>query len=407
MNILMISPRSLTARCGVSDYAAALLSHLRNSGINADHLSPDEHGVKDFIRRLRFFAPDIIHLQYHRDDFKKSHWPAVMSLLSGITTIPLITTFHDLPWPSREYGAGIAGFSDRLLLWFSAKVLFTNRYDLGEAARRYPVIGEKADLAPVGPGRECILPEAFDRRLVRRQLGFNDGEIILLYFGFLKPGKGVETLIESIRLLLKRGHRVKLLIVGDLHTEAGTGEMSYAESIRRSCEDETLTGQITVMGYLKPDEISAVLKAGDIGVLPFDEGLSSKRSSFFTLIQHGIPTVSTRGAKSRDTLVEAAAAFLVPSRDPSALASHLERMITDQTLIDRIMPRLAIYMRDHHSWPAIVQFQMVLYRNLLKKVSADGNIGINDRSLNELCRILPAGKGTVCDEGPGCRMRKA
>ena len=392
----MVTPQRITARCGVSDYAIGLARHLMASKIPVGMFSPANKRAWTFPTVMREFKADVVHLHYHRDDFKANLGPVLMGMMCRTMYVPLVITFHTLPWKRRE-GRDIAqqaGIGDglqagecpqatvlsKILFSCPHQLLFTNLIDLKEATAVSPSFEDRMDITLVGAGRECVLPDDFRRESIRQSLGFGDKDTVLTYFGFLRPGKGVETLLAALRLLLDDGHRCRILLVGDVHSDPESTEVNYAETIRRIVEDGVLAEHVTMMGYLRPDEVSCVLAAGDIGVLPFDEGLSPRRSSFFTLTEHGLPTVSTRGKMSGGDLIDAAAPFLVRPGDPRALAERIAGYITAPAMMEKDTRQLADYLERYHCWRAIVMHHMAIYEEVLGRSTRRDRVVLNENT---------------------------
>ena len=396
MRILMVTPQRITARCGVSDYAIGLARHLMASKIPVGMFSPANKRAWTFPAVMREFKADAVHLHYHRDDFKANLGPVLMGMMCRTMSVPLVTTFHNLPWKHEEgrdtaqqagIGDGLrAGEStqatvlSKILFTCPHQLLFTNLVDIKEAIAVSPSFEDRMDIALVGAGRECVLPDDFHRESIRHSLGFDEKDTVLTYFGFLRPGKGVETLLAALRLLLDDGHQCRILLVGDVHSDPESTEVNYAETIRRTVENGGLAAHVTMMGYLHPDEVSCVLAAGDIGVLPFDEGLSHRRSSFFTLTEHGLPTVSTRGKMSRGDLIDAAAPFLVRPCEPRALAERVAGYITAPAVLEKDTKQLLDYLERYHSWHAIVMHHMSIYEEVLEKSTRRDRAVLNENT---------------------------
>jgi glycosyltransferase involved in cell wall biosynthesis len=80
--------------------------------------------------------------------------------------------------------------------------------------------------------------------------------------------------------------------------------------------------QVIDAGRLPAADVSRHLAVMDLHLTPFIDGVSTRRGSFMAGIQHGVPTVATRGELTDRVLQDADgnALLLAPTSDPDAFA---------------------------------------------------------------------------------------
>ena len=61
--------------------------------------------------------------------------------------------------------------------------------------------------------RMCADRNGEARREGRRLLGVTHDEFVLVYFGYLYPGKGIETLLQAFGLVAQQ-HKCRLVMIG-------------------------------------------------------------------------------------------------------------------------------------------------------------------------------------------------
>ncbi|MDX1419451.1 MAG: glycosyltransferase [Rubricoccaceae bacterium] len=85
------------------------------------------------------------------------------------------------------------------------------------------------------------------------------------------------------------------------------------------------------LGALPVAEVSRALAALDLHLAPFQHGVSTRRGSFVAGLQHGVPSVSTRGPHTDRLLLDAAgtACLLTPEDDASAYADQAAALAAD------------------------------------------------------------------------------
>ncbi|HZO21671.1 MAG TPA: glycosyltransferase [Steroidobacteraceae bacterium] len=293
---------------GIADYTSRLASALEHSGCSVQVVTQDETGgqtrdgpyavrswsvggIRAVSGAIRRFGADVVHIQYQTAAFQMNPTINFLPLLLRLNGVraPVVTTFHDFRAPFLFRGAGaVRPLANHLLVGFSSAVLFTDPADLLRAHPRRP-----AAWIPIGPN---LWPSPGHRTPIdqaRAWLGLPLGVGVVCYFGFLNHSKGVDTLIESIRLLADSGRNIRLLLIGDA---LGSSDPSNRETLGRVNADiERLGLQDHVMrsGPLLPREVSTWLAASDCAALPFVDGASLRRGSLLACLAHAIPVVST------------------------------------------------------------------------------------------------------------------
>ncbi len=82
--------------------------------------------------------------------------------------------------------------------------------------RAQPGVRAKTALIPAPPiMRVCSANDGDARRRGRRKLAVSEEEIILIYFGFIYPSKGLETLLRAFGQIPVLDAGLRLVIVGD------------------------------------------------------------------------------------------------------------------------------------------------------------------------------------------------
>ncbi|MBS0479502.1 MAG: glycosyltransferase [Proteobacteria bacterium] len=144
-----------------------------------------------------------------------------------------------------------------------------------------------------------------------------DGAPTIVAIGRLSAEKGFGILIEAIASL----DHVKLRIVGD-----GPERAALTALVDRLA----LTGRVTFVGELPPEQVRGELRTADIFCLPsFSEGLPV---SIMEAMAAGVPVVTTWIAGIPELAVDGVTALTVPPARADALADALRRLADDPVL---------------------------------------------------------------------------
>jgi glycosyltransferase involved in cell wall biosynthesis len=219
------------------------------------------------------------------------------------------------------------------------------------------------------------------REDARNALGIEPGELVLAHFGFLNATKGVETLLQAAARLQQSGLLFRLLFVGDEHGASDTTNAAVATQARTLARELGLESRIIRTGRLAPERISEALTAADIGVLPYTDGASFRRSALLVCLAHGLAVATTRPSSSPslarrhlappfDDLgaypIDESVALLVEPDHPEALATQISRLAADLHL-RRTLARRGQALADRLTWPSVAAATLGFYRRVLSR----------------------------------------
>jgi glycosyltransferase involved in cell wall biosynthesis len=173
---------------------------------------------------------------------------------------------------------------------------------------------------------------------------------VILFFGLLRPYKGLDTLLEAFREL--RG--AELWIVGNPRMEV--------EPLRRLAA--TASGRVRfVTRFVDDAEIPAIFRRADLVVLPYGDAEHS--GVLYTGLAFGKPLVLS-AVGGFPEVAATGAARLVPPQDPAALAQALTELTSDADARERLATAARGAAADAYSWDAIAIQTLALYEELLE-----------------------------------------
>ncbi len=156
----------------------------------------------------------------------------------------------------------------------------------------------------------------------------------------------------------------RLLLCGGAQSLALPGEEAgrYRARLEERVQQAGLGRAVRLTGYLADEAVSEHLAGADVGVLPFNGGVTTRSGSLLAMWAHGVPVVATR-PRIVEPEVERAA-HLVPCRDAAALADTLVGLLQSPSLRDDLAAR-ARSAAASFSWQAIARRHLDLYERLL------------------------------------------
>jgi len=117
------------------------------------------------------------------------------------------------------------------------------------------------------PVYNCYNNNKYSNKSAKANLDLS-GKKVILFFGYIKPYKGLELLIRSLPKVNKVIENIHLLIVGEIYGNSS----KYHEVIK----DSGLAEKITLIDrFVKDEEIELYFKAADVLVLPYLQATQS------------------------------------------------------------------------------------------------------------------------------------
>jgi glycosyltransferase involved in cell wall biosynthesis len=250
-------------------------------------------------------------------------------------------------------GRGDVDYSFGTLLRDSSRLIVVSDRVRAVLAERFPRVNGKSVQIP-SPPIIPILSEAGGtaRRLKRTTLGLKEDEFLLAYFGHIYPGKGVETLLRAFQIVKGQRRPVRLILVG-----GNLGSHSYFQEMQAMSKNLGIEDKVIWSGEYAwdSDEASRCLRAADICILPFDNGVCVHNSSLAGASAHGLPIITTEGSVMESLFIHKSNVFLCPAQNPEALAQAIETVMARPELRERLSMGAGELAQEWFSWEKAVE----------------------------------------------------
>lgn len=282
-----------------------------------------ENAVEDYAEaaeRINAGASDLVSVQHEFGIFGGPEGLYLTELLARIDK-PVVTTLHTvLPEPSLPYQRAlqaVARLSDGLVVMTE-----TARGLLSDV---YGVRPEKISTIPHGvPDLPFHEPSA--------QKGALDlaGRTVLLTFGLLGPGKGIEFVLDALPTLVRDHPEVLYVVLGTTHPEVRrrSGE-SYREHLRQRVEALGLEAHVRFINqYVTQEDLLRYLQACDIYVTPYPGRDQVSSGTLAYALGAGAAIVSTPYLYAEEVLADDVGR-LVPYGDTETLERTLRVLVVD------------------------------------------------------------------------------
>jgi glycosyltransferase involved in cell wall biosynthesis len=179
-------------------------------------------------------------------------------------------------------------------------------------------------------------------------LGLSERDVVLAYFGYVYPMKGMETLLTAFGSLAPN---TRLVIIG------GSDDVAYLQKLHELSRSAGGAERVIWAGHCKPEEefASLYLHAADICVLPFNDGVRLNNSSFSVAASHGLPIVTTRGDTLESPFLDGENVRLCPPDDSVALAATIAELIRSSESRERLAAGARKLAENCFSWHRVIE----------------------------------------------------
>ncbi|MEU8813638.1 glycosyltransferase [Actinoplanes sp. NPDC048796] len=262
------------------------------------------------VRFLRSFRPDVLVLQWWTGTVLHSY--LILCLAARLLKIKVVVEFHEVQDTGEAAHKWASLYCRKLirpLLRGTDGVVVHSRFDRVALRQTYDLTGVPDVIAIHGP---------FDHHAVPAPRAAEPGRRRLLFFGTIRPYKGLEDLIEAFALL---PDDYELTVVG----ETWEGWTLPASLIEASPAASRIT---FVNRYVTDAEVDGFFAAADMVVLPYRR--SSASGPLHIAMSHGLPVVVTAVGGLVEAAEEYSGAVFAAAASPSALAASIEAAMSDK-----------------------------------------------------------------------------
>jgi glycosyltransferase involved in cell wall biosynthesis len=231
---------------------------------------------------------------------------------------------HEFAYQEREAGADLSG---RISLRMAKLVypLFDQIFFLSEATRRSFIERysfEEARTASIPHGSQSI-PRSADRTpfVLRGELGIAPQEPVVLFFGSIRPSKGVPDLIEAFARCRARDH-ARLVIAGQ-----PTKFMSMEEIDAAIARHDLADRVVLRTGYIPLEDVAGYLGMSSCVVLPYRTATQS--GVLHLAYEFGRPVIATNVGGLAEDVRQGISGYLVALGDIGGLASRIDDLVSD------------------------------------------------------------------------------
>ena len=317
-------------QCGIASFAHSLVRHLDNTGAGVTVgvvrvMDAAGAPVRRMVGSLRtdvsgtelaaaeaLNAFDVAIVQHEYGIYGGADGDQLLAVL-GHMRVPVVVVAHTvLAQPTPRQATVLA----RIVAASDAVVVMT------DAARDRLVALYAADPDRVSVIRHGATVRVGGERLVKRSP-------LVLTWGLLGPGKGIEWAIDALPRLRRLSPRPSYVVAGQTHPRVREhqGE-AYRHMLQQRATDAGVTDMVRFEdSYMDEHVLSRLIGRADVVVLPYDSTEQVTSGVLVEAVAAGKPVVATAFPHAVE-LLASGAGLVVDHDDPDAMAHALKRVLT-------------------------------------------------------------------------------
>ena len=364
LGVLMIVNVFPPGVCGVGDYSACLARALAARGVGVrvltkavDGAAPRESldgfevcrlagrwtfaDLRPVLEAADALGPAaIVHVQYpSRTGY---HRQPMINLLPALVRIarprhPVVVTMHEYHEHRLRWRARVLP----MLLGPSALVA-VRKADYRLLAPWLRMARSPVAMVPIASNIPATRLSNADRQAIRRELGFGEESLVLVFFGDVRPDKGVHSLLNAAQAVRRQGLDVRVLVISSCQLSVVSCQNAnkrqlptdnyqlstdnYQAAVLARIEAGRRSGWVTLARGPGASPVASLLGAADLAVFPFTLGASENRTSLLAATANGLPVLTTRGPSTPPGYEAAYGVATVPAGDDDALIQEVSRL---------------------------------------------------------------------------------
>ncbi|MES2991888.1 MAG: glycosyltransferase family 1 protein [Pseudomonadota bacterium] len=329
---------------------------------------PATHVPKEaLLDHMPAFAESALQLLQHSVRYDVVHANFFMSGLVGLKLrerlrVPLVVTFHALGLVRREHQGSQDTFPEarigieRQIVRTAERIVAECPQDHADLVRLYGATPGRVATVPCGVDLAEFSPGS--RTRARRALDLADDEFVVLQLGRLVPRKGIDNVIRAVACM-RPGLRVRLLVVGGDSAEPdeqATPEIGRLRALAQRCG---IAHRVTFTGHRQGAALRDCYVAADVFVsTPWYEPFGITPLEAMACAR---PVIGSAVGGIKFSVVDEVTGFLVPPRDPEALARRLGVLHDNPALAQALGRAGARRVRERFTWNHVSQSLLEVY----------------------------------------------
>lgn len=297
--------------------------------------------------------PDIIHVQHeyflYGKKFQAILFPVVLILIR-LTRIPFLITMHHVI-PIKESKTFLELFKipiprfffEIFLRIFNITFSLANKIIVPSSDFKiilnhdYRISQNKIEVLPhfITANKSNI---EINQLNAKKKLKL-EGKNIVLFFGYIRPFKGLEYAIYSLPAVIEKFPNLIFSVVG----KAQPKYSDYLKHIHKIINEEKLTNYVRFENYVPEEKLKIFFGAADIILFPYTSMVGTTPIAHMKGAEFGKPIIATNIAYFKQTLTDHENAILIPPKNHQELSKNIIELLSNHKLSKKISTNIKKY----------------------------------------------------------------
>jgi len=317
----------------------------------------------DFLKKT---SPDIIHIIYSIHTYLSStfHLWLLLVVHTKLLKIPVFVTIQEAETWLRRLGFCGA-------VYYKLMSHFVDMFLVHAESSKQALVNNckipPTKVSHMFHGFHEIEPNTAPLEKIKTRWNLNENRVIL-FFGFIRPSKGIENLIEAVRII--RENRLLsnfiVLIVGSVRKREGLlnklfqkRDERYNKYLKELVKKYSLDKVVKFIEEFIPDEeVFSVFSLSDVVVLPYNSAEESGILHIALSVPRPVIATNIGGIGERLKNI----GVLVPPKSPQSLAEAITNVLSDNEFRENLIKRYTS-LKESLSPIEIARIHYNLYKN--------------------------------------------
>ncbi|WP_026074474.1 glycosyltransferase family 4 protein [Brevibacillus massiliensis] len=302
-------------------------------------------------RRLNRSEVDVVSLQHEFGIFGGEAGAYILEFVRNLRK-PLVTTFHTVFEDPQPPYASI----QREIAEKSTKIIVMNRKAIPFLHQSFGIPVEKICFIPHG----APVPQHAEREQYRQELGWSSRKVMMT-FGLLNRGKGIELIIKTLPDIVKRVPDVLYAIVGQTHPEVRKWEgEKYREELLAQINANHLDDHVVMIDeYMDERNLVKHITACDLYITPYPGMQQITSGTLAYAVGLGRPVLTTPYSYAQD-LFSRYPELLIRYSDDEAWAEKIVSLLANEQELSKWEGRMEELGRELH-WQKVGRQHATLF----------------------------------------------
>ena len=268
---IVTNVQSQTPVVGSSGEEAALFPVMKGWGFGE---------IPKFLTALKKSKPDIVHIQYPTQGYGRSWMPYFLPLILRLLGKQVVQTWHE---HTRYRFFPNALTADNLI------VVVPDFLKIVRFRYRWLVRRKNIHFIQIISNIPAVQLLEDERERIRSRWLIN-GSNLIIFFGFVYPGKGLESVFQ-----ISDPAEDTVVIIGQMDFDNN----KYHQTFLPTINGRRWNGKTLVTGFMNDIDVAKLMAAADAVLCPFNNGLRRNNGTFLAALAQGTFVLTTTKQVSR------------------------------------------------------------------------------------------------------------